>query len=197
MRDFWNWIDIASMVINGVFLIGMDVGLFSDEPNGMLTMENLRAFGAIAVFLLWIKTFYWMRLFKNLASFITLITQTLWDIRTFSIMVFLIICAFANFFYIINKNTFYSGDGADAFRYIVDYTQTPVSNALMDMYFIALGEFASMANYSKGHNSIIAWIMFILATLIMLVVFMNMLIAIMGDTFGNVQSTQEENSLFE
>ena len=41
------------------------------------------------------------------------------------------------------------------------------------------------------------WVFFILASFILLVVFMNMIIAIMGETFSQVQSTKEESSLLE
>ena len=64
------------------------------------------------------------------------------------------------------------------------------------MYLVALGDFDEDA-YSEGDNKIVIWIMFLSASFILLVVFMNMLIAIMGDTFGSVQETQEENSIYE
>ena len=46
--------------------------------------------------------FYWMRLFKATAKYVTLITETLTDLTYFMIMVVIIIQAFATFFYIIN-----------------------------------------------------------------------------------------------
>jgi hypothetical protein len=61
-------------------------------------------------------------------------------------------------------------------------------NALIAAYFICLGEF-SYDNYSKGQGAsekYFVWGMFCLATFMCCVVFMNMLIAIMGDTFGAV-----------
>ena len=41
-------------------------------------------------------------------------------------------------------------------------------------------------DYNNGESSILVWVFFLTATFIMCVVFMNMLIAIMGDTFGSV-----------
>jgi len=60
----------------------------------------------------------------------------------------------------------------------------------------ALGDF-STDEFQEGYNANAAMSMFILASFIILVVFMNMLIAIMGDTFGRVQETAEENGLNE
>ena len=43
----------------------------------------------------------------------------------------------------------------------------------------------------------VIWVVFILATLITQVTFLNMLIAIMGDTFSHVMDNKEESSMKE
>jgi hypothetical protein len=48
--------------------------------------------------------FYWMRLFKSTAYFITLIFRTIADIKIFALMLVLIVLAFANFILILNQN---------------------------------------------------------------------------------------------
>ena len=58
-----------------------------------------------------------------------------------------------------------------------------VLNALLAMYMLSLGEF-SYDGFSNGENSNLSWVFFVFATFLCLVVFMNMLIAIMGDTFA-------------
>jgi hypothetical protein len=61
---------------------------------------------------------------------------------------------------------------------------------------MGLGEFA-YDSYSAGPNKGSAWLMFLLATFITCVVFMNMLIAIMGETFGEVTEKSEQSGLNE
>ena len=61
----------------------------------------------------------------------------------------------------------------------------------MEMYFISLGEF-NYTNYSTGKSTNIIWTAFLLATFIILVVFMNLLISIMGNTLNDVQLIQTE-----
>lgn len=51
---------------------------------------------------MWIKIYYMMRLFAQTAHFITLMTKILEDVRTFTIMLMIILFAFANFFYVID-----------------------------------------------------------------------------------------------
>jgi hypothetical protein len=140
---------------------------------------------------MWCKLFYWMRLFKATAAFITLIFQTLSDVKIFAAMLAIILVAFANFFFVINNNT-----TQDDYHYVGDYVGHSVVDAFIAMYLMGLGEF-DMDGYSQGPNVWAAWIMFTLGTALVLVVFMNMLIAIMGDTFGRVLELQEENALQE
>lgn len=65
------------------------------------------------------------------------------------------------------------------------------------MYFLgALGDF-SAENYNQGYNATLSMFMFILATYVIQVIFMNMLICIMGDTFGKVQESSVSSSMME
>jgi len=66
--------------------------------------------GALGCFIMWVKVFYWMRLFKSTAPFVTLIFQTIADIKVFMIMLIIIILAFTNFFYIMNLNSLAAQD---------------------------------------------------------------------------------------
>lgn len=115
------------------------------------------------------------------------------------LMVFLIILSFANFFYVIDRNIKSSGSG----RYYDQYTSTEgiadhsMIDVIISVYMMgALGDFDS-ARYRIGYDRYFAMMMFLLATFIICVVFMNMLIAIMGETFGQVQEVSHESGLRE
>lgn len=69
-------------------------------------------------------------------------------------------------------------------------------DALLSMYMLSLGEF-NIDQFRMSANRYVAWVFFLLASFLILLVFVNMLIAIMGSTFGNVYDNQEENALFE
>lgn len=60
----------------------------------------------------------------------------------------------------------------------------------------ALGAFDS-ESYSQGYNATLSTFMFILGTYVIQVIFMNMLICMMGDTFARVQETSESSSMKE
>lgn len=63
---------------------------------------------------------------------------------------------------------------------------------MIDSYRLSLGDFEIAENFvGNTDNVIIFWIVFFLGTLIAMLVILNMVIAIMGGTFGRVESQQE------
>jgi len=132
--DYWNWIDFLSIVTNGAFLSLVNICLYRE---GSISASTVRTFGSIASFFLWIKAFYWLRLFKNTAYFITLISQTIADIKIFAFIEGILLCAFANFFFILNISTLDSGiltsvsPTGTGWRYVREYVDSPIANALI------------------------------------------------------------------
>lgn len=179
-----------SAILNFTFLVILNIDVLSGRT--IIEKEIVRTIGGIGCFFLWTKVFYWMRLFKSTAHFLTLITRTIGDTKIFMLMLVIIQCAFANLFFVINNNT----TSDDSYHYVNEYLGIPILDSLIAMYMVALGDF-DYGGYSKGPDKYIAWIFFIAGTFLITIVFMNMLIAIMGDTFGQVQAIQEENSLQE
>ena len=111
------------------------------------------------------------------------------DSQTFMIMLVIILLAFANFFYVVDM-------GDKDSNYVGLYTDNSIVNVLMEMYFVSLGNF-NIGSYSNGDNSGIIWFFFIIASFVIVVVFMNLLISIMGNTLGDVQAVQEQSQIQE
>lgn len=144
---------------------------------------------------MWIKVFYWMRLFASLAYYVKLIQQTIYDSVPFMIMVAIIIFAFGNYFYVINRNLNFESDGKET--YYDGFYDNSIIDVIVSIYLLgALGDFDDQI-YKQGSNRYAAMSMFLLATFIIAVVFMNMLIAIMGETFGQVLETSVESGIRE
>jgi len=131
-----------------------------------------------------------MKLFKPFSAFIRVITEIGKDIRVFSIMLLLCLACFANVLMLMNANR---GDPkSQIFGSPVNFG--PV-DALIHSYLAGLGEF-DMDNYSKGDRGAV-WFMFIVATILVQLVFMNMLIAIMGESFGRVTAISQQSTYKE
>tara|TARA_B110000285_G_scaffold234330_1_gene310895 strand:+ start:5703 stop:6308 length:606 start_codon:yes stop_codon:yes gene_type:complete len=188
LGDTWNWLDLLSFIFNTAFLIFINTNVLMGRI--LIPIDFTRIIGACCCYLMWLKVFYWMRLFSNTAYFINLILSTFSDSGSFALMLVIIICAFANLFFIIQLNI---DEGAD-YHYVEKYTGESVSSSWVAMYVLAAGDF-HFSGYGKGPDVAIAWIFFILGTYLLLLVFMNVLIAIMGDTFGRVSGLQEQSAL--
>ena len=101
------------------------------------------------------------------------------------LMVFIILFAFGNFYYVLNLNIANNTEGFEP--YVESYTGIAYLDGLICAYLISLGEFNfSPFKNGKDGNRYFLWIMFLLGSFINCVVFMNMLIAIMGETFAKV-----------
>ena len=154
------------------------------------TLSHLRAFFGIAAFFMWVKVFYWMRLYKNTAYYVKLITQTLADIKTFCFLVFIIWFAFANLFYMLNI-----GHNKDD-QVLIEYTGIAYVDSIIAIYQFALGDF-QYDGFINSDYVYLLWILFPICTFLMIIVFLNMIIAIMGHTFEDVMANQYETALSE
>lgn len=66
---------------------------------------------------------------------------------------------------------------------------------LVNQWFIALGEFANLEAYSWGSDTVLFLSFFILTTFVTQITMFNMLIAIMSDTFDNINENKEANAI--
>ena len=66
----------------------------------------------------------------------------------------------------------------------------------MNQYMLSLGEFNTDAFEFDGKD-VLVWTIFIVSTFITQITFLNMLIAIMGDTFDRVSEVKEQSALKE
>ena len=86
--NFWNIFDLISISLNVCVILMVD---FSD-----FDAAQIRPCASVAVFFMWVKLFYWMRLFENQAGFIRLLSQIVSDTRAFFLMLIICLVMFAN-----------------------------------------------------------------------------------------------------
>ena len=128
---------------------------------------------------MWLKMLDWLRLFDSTAFFIKLIIQTVIDVLPFFLIFFIFIFMFGTAFYIVNLNREEDAE-------IIDATfNSWLFNTFINQYLLSLGEFG-LDNF-EGNNQFLIFSFFILATFLTQVTVLNMLIAIMGNTFDSVK----------
>jgi len=79
--------------------------LKGDGDDSLMKIHTMRRIGSFAGFFMFIKVFYWMRLYSYTAKYVRLIMQTIKDCLVFLGLVFVIILAFSTFYLIIDQNT--------------------------------------------------------------------------------------------
>ena len=132
---------------------------------------------AIASFGMWIKIFYFLRIFRTTGFFVNMLLRVVKSSRTFFFLYLLILGAFACSFYIMSPSD-------DGILYHLNYS-----------YLLGLGEFdMEFDNYRVPR---MMQIFFLIGTLITTVVMLNLLIAIVSTAYEEVISTQQEANDFE
>jgi len=176
-------IDVGSLALNAVYVGG--------EITNFISHEQLQVYGAIAIFMMWFKLFYWMRLFKPFSAFIRMITEIIKDIQVFLIMLIIALSAFANIIFLLNINRMEQG-GDPLYESLIGIAPL---DAMIHAYLMGLGDF-NRDTYSS-ENAKVVWIMFILATIIVALIFMNLLIAIMGESFSRITGIMQQSTMKE
>jgi len=189
----WNYLDVASIVLNTFLLCDLHLEL------DYLNMEDTVLVCFVAVFILWYKLIYWFRLFESTSFYIKLIVETIKSIEYFIIIFVVFLLAFSNAIFILNTNrTDGNDDGDEGSRLLGGELKNGALDSILNQYMLALGEFGT-DNFSadSGKNSEVVWALFVFATFITQLTILNMLIAIMGDTFDAVLEKQEQYAMKE
>ena len=129
--DVFNYVDLSTFALNLVLVYHT----FMHEY-GQKTSEEIRAVASLCTILMWVKVFYWMRLFTATSFYVKLIRETLYDIRYFIILFIIILATFANALLISNTNR--DEDNAEIFE---NFFSSSYLNAIMNQYLLSLGEF--------------------------------------------------------
>ena len=188
-NNYWAPIDTLFVLIN-FFIIGM---VMNYEPT-----QALRIFEAFGMILLAQKSLYFLEMHSKIAPLIIIFYQVLYDILDFMFVILIMFCAFSSAFYLLGQNQLQfdeisatEGDGEEVPLYI-----TP-KKALLFMFYMLLGEVGPSGNFDKGKKTqeVALWFLFCVATFFFIIVMMNMLVAIMGDTFVKNYEIEEQNIL--
>lgn len=148
--------------------------------------EHTRELTVVVYLLLFQKVLYYLKLFDQLAPLLSILNTIEKDIRGFMVVLILVIIMFATCFRMIGLNQVeFDNAPPESIEY---YT---VSGSLWYMWNLSLGQFDNNS-FVEGKFAAFLSIMFVICSFILLVVMMNMLIAIMGDTFASQSAVSSQ-----
>lgn len=128
--------------------------------------------------------------------------QTFDDVSAFLKLFFLLLCGFANGLYILNFDGEVYGEKFSENPTFIQFLSNFFDriwvylNTIVNQYMLGLGEFG-VDSFGDSSNEILMWLLFLFATFITMLVFFNMIIAIMGETFNTVNENWKRSSLIE
>lgn len=135
---------------------------------------------SILVFIIWGKMFEWMRMFDATSFYVKLIMVTVYDIIPFFAIFPIFLMTFGTSMYILSLNR--GEEGMD--DVVVGYLGNWQLDVFFNQYLLSLGDW-DIGGF-EGQQAILCYMFFFFATFFTQVTALNMLIAIMGDTFGKV-----------
>lgn len=145
----------------------------------------LRILESIGILLLSIKSLYYLKLIDDIAPIVDIILRILSDIKYFMVIFVVIVFAFAISFYLLGKNQVDFDDIEDIPEY---YT---VIGSLWHMWTLCIGnpntDLYNIDAYLAGEEASttpIILVFFIFGSFMILIHLLNMLIAIMGESFA-------------
>ena len=167
--DFWNFSDLFSYSLCLIVVI-------CDRVPGIPSSVN-RPIASICLIILWIKLFYFLRVFESTSRLIRMIIEIVNDMKNFLMVLGIGIIGFSGGFYILQQGLTEEADG----------TPGNVFMSIIYTYRLAQGDFQlDFFNSLNSTDYFIAWFLFVIGSLFLVIVLLNLLIAIMGDTFSRV-----------
>ena len=90
----------------------------------------------------------------------------------------IVMAAFGNFAYTLNNNT----EKSDDVHYVGGYSTIAFIDPVIEMYLFSIGEF-DLDAYQAGPNHVVAFLLFILSSFVLNVIFQNLIISIIENSF--------------
>ena len=106
LLEFQNLVEYSSSAIN-VLLVILDCYIAPEDQAGH--NDRLQILSSLAVLLMWVRLFFWMRLFKSTAFYARLLADTFKDVLPFMVLYFMVITLFANVFFILQEKRAFEG----------------------------------------------------------------------------------------
>jgi len=128
------------------------------------------------------KFLYFLRTLESFGYLIRMIQQVVKDMIPFLVVMGVLVTAFSESIYALDRNKFYP-----------DHVHLTFFEAFEFIYFNALGSL-TMEGFSDDY---LVWVLFFLCSLINMTVMLNLLISIISETYDKVASTHDAYALKE
>ena len=161
ISEFWNWIDITRALLFNVYCVFVWFGQEGDNVNTIFVFTLLFS---------WFRGITYFKIFERTRYLIKLIMEASVDIVAFFILLFYTTVAFALVMQSLDLDK-----------------NIPPEDELNLFQFFLNSYKQNLGDLPDDPVSFLTWILFFIITIINPVIMLNLLISIMGDTYGRVK----------
>jgi hypothetical protein len=176
IKDIWNLCDVLK---TGIMWTFVTIKLVNHDEIYQKLSSSLN-------FLLFFKLFLGLNQIQDIRILFRLVKSVAWDMIPFACFLVMALLMVGSSMYYLNTYDFIDENG----KYMIG-EEEPIYIAIRNMYLTTFGEY-SVDDYTPG-----MWFVFISATVILSLIMLNLLIAIMSDTFEKVMNEIEESDGLE
>ena len=177
--SFWNLVNLMS--------IGLNVASISLDYKNTGESQYWIPVSSSAMIIMWLRLFYFGRIINATSTIVRMIIEISKDMIPFLIIVFIIVFGFTNSFFVIATITY---DDSPRF------TTNNFFLAVAWTWRNGIGDFQP-ADFSANRYLHLCKVIWLLCTFFVMIVFLNLLIAVLSDSFDKIQETLENNLLKE
>jgi hypothetical protein len=194
LYNYWNNLERISFLryleFGGIILTNLCLWDYLLSINWLVEGKLLLPIPAVAIFLLWFRIILLCTFIKQLAFYVELVEQTIFEVGYFLVLFIIMLLPFANGLYILNRFR----EAEDEEESIVGiFTNITYVDTIFHQYFVTLGELGSDNFNLKGNvnEQTVLWSFLFISTLISQITMLNMMVTIMGETFGEMNPVKE------
>ena len=179
--DFWNLIDILPTFLVCV-MCAIEVAI--EEHDKFYSDPWVVCVLSFISLLMWMKMGYFLRLFQRFAYLINMILRVIKDMVSFLVVMLIGVAAFTESFLIISDSITMDASKPGE----VGFAGTPL-NAIFYVYRMAVGDFDFGDFEGEQLTMHYLWFLFFICTMFNMIIMLNLLIAIISESFAAVNAT--------
>mmetsp|Transcript_29225 Transcript_29225/g.28291 ORF Transcript_29225/g.28291 Transcript_29225/m.28291 type:complete len:169 (-) Transcript_29225:202-708(-) len=140
-------------------------------------MKTIRILYAFCAILVWLRMLYFFRIVRSTGYYIRMVIEVLNDMANFALIMAIVVVAVGGALLLVARN------------HSEEPILTNVGISVSFSYLIPLGYYD--LNIFPDYKVIFAWCFFIIGAFLLKITLVNMLIAIIGDTFGRIKASYQ------
>eukprot|EP00750_Incisomonas_marina_P009888 INCI16172.1.p1 GENE.INCI16172.1~~INCI16172.1.p1 ORF type:complete len:2631 (-),score=345.72 INCI16172.1:1899-9791(-) len=170
LQSIWTWLAVLQIVLVEAVVVAFFTG-----------SSWVAIAGSLLSLVTWSRLLFYMRAHKATGALVRMIVEILKDMKFFMLILVVILLGFTNSTFVLLHPPY----GA------ATVSQSSILRSLVQMWTSVMGGFET-TNYDAAPDSWLLWVLFVLFTFIVIVVMLNLLIALMGDSYERVNNQKAQ-----